>query len=99
MNARGSSLLGAGIVTPWCCLAPMVLSLIGVSGLSLAVLARIEATLFPYLAILAAVLLGRAHYLLYARHQGNRISKVTTWMATGVAGLVVGIRLWGMGFS
>ncbi len=90
MKERGWSLFGAGLVVPWCCVAPAALSLVGVTGLSLGVLTRIEATWFPYLAILAVALLGRAHYLLYIKHQGNRVSHVVTWAAT----LLV-ITLWG----
>jgi len=91
MKERGSSLLGAGLVVPWCCVAPAALSLAGVTGLSFGVLMTIEATLFPYLAIIAVALLGRAHYLLHVKHQGNRVSHVVTWAAT----LLV-VTLWGV---
>ena len=95
MKERGWSLFGAGLVVPWCCVAPAALSLAGVTGLSFGVLTRIEATLFPYLAILAVALLGRAHYLLYVKHQGNRVSQVFTWGSTGFVGVLLGIQLWG----
>jgi len=43
MKEGGWSLFGAGLVVPWCCLAPAALSLAGVTGLSLGLLTRIEA--------------------------------------------------------
>jgi len=93
MKERGSSLLGAGLMVPWCCVAPAVLSLLGVSGLSFGVLTRIETNLFPYLAIIAVVLLGRAHYLLYAKHQGNRLSRVVSWASTVLVGFMLIIQM------
>jgi len=93
MKERGWSLFGAGLVVPWCCVAPATLSLAGVTGLSFGVLTRIEATLFPYLAILAVALLGRAHYLLHVKHQGNRLSRVTTWGSTVLVGVLLVIQL------
>ncbi len=94
MKERAWSLLWAGCVIPWCCVAPAALSLAGVTGLSLGVLTRIEATLFPYLAILAVALVGQAHYLLYVKHQGNRLSRVTTWGSTGLVGVMLVVQLW-----
>ena len=94
MKERGTSLLGAGLVVPWCCVAPAVFSLLGVTGFSFGVLTRFEATWFPYLAILAVVLLGRAHYLLYIKHQGNRVSHVVTWVSTVLVSLMLIIQMW-----
>jgi len=93
MKERGWSLLGAGVVTPWCCVAPAALSLVGITGLSVGVLTRIETALFPYMAILAVILIGRAHYLLYAKGQGNRMSRIVTWGATALVGVMVGVKL------
>ena len=93
MKERGSSLLGAGLVVPWCCVAPAVLSLLGVSGLSFGVLTRIETNLFPYLANIAVVLLGRAHYLLYVKHQGNQLSRIITWASTGLVSVMLVLQL------
>ena len=95
MKERGWSLFGAGLVLPWCCVAPAALSLVGVSGLSVGVLTQIEASLFPYLAISAVALLGRAHYLLHVKRQGNRLSHVITWGSTGLVGAMLVIQLWG----
>jgi len=94
MKERGMSLLGAGLVVPWCCVAPAVFSLLGVTGLSFGVLTRIEANLFLYLVIMAVVLLGRAYYLLYAKHQGNRLSRMITWASTGLVGGMLIIQMW-----
>ncbi len=94
MKEPGWSLFGAGLVVPWCCVAPATLSLVGVTGLSVGVLTDIEATLFPYLAIIAIAMLGRAHYLFYAKHQGNRLSRGITWASTGLVGVMVVVQLW-----
>ncbi len=93
MKERGWSLFGAGLVVPWCCIDPAALSLAGVTGLSFGVLITIEATLFPYLAIIAVALLGRAHYLLHVKHQGNRLSQEITWASTGLVGVMLVIQL------
>jgi len=94
MKERGWSLFGASLVLPWCCVAPAALSLVGVSGLSLGVLTQIEATLFPYLAILAIVLLGRAHYFHYVKHQGNRLSRMITGASTMLVMVMISVQLW-----
>ena len=95
MKEGGWRLFGAGLVVPWCCIGPVALSLAGVTGLSFGVLITIEATLFPYLAIIAVALLGRAHYLLHFKHQGNRLSRVITWASTGLVGVMLVIQLGG----
>jgi len=94
MKERGSSLLGAGLVMPWCCVAPAMLSLVGLTGLSLGTFTRVEADLFPYLAAMAVLLLGRAHYLFYAKRQGNRLSRIITWSSTGLVATLLTVRLW-----
>ncbi len=94
MKERGSSLLGAGLVVPWCCVAPAVFSLLGVTGLSFGVLTRIETNLFPYLVIMAVVLLGRAHYLLFVKRQGNQLSRIITWASTGLVSVMLVNQLW-----
>lgn len=95
MKERGWSLLGAGMVVPWCCVAPAALSLVGITGLSLGLLTNIEAALlFPYLTILAVALLGRAHYLLYAKRKGNRLSRMITWGSTGLVAAMWAVHQW-----
>ena len=94
MKERTWSLLGAGVMVPWCCLTPAALSLVGITGLSVGTLVQIDSTLFPYLAVLSVGLLGRAHYLIALKHQGNRLSRIITWTSTGLAAVVIGLRLW-----
>ncbi len=95
MKEGGWSLFGAGLVVPWCCIGPVALSLAGVTGLSFGVLTTIEASLFPYLAMIAVALLGRAHYLLYVKHQGNQLSRIITWASTGLVSVMLVIQLGG----
>jgi hypothetical protein len=40
---------------------------------------------------LSAVLIGRAHYVLYVLKKGNRASTLITWLATG---LVIAFWTW-----
>lgn len=94
MKERGWGLLGAGLVVPWCCITPAALSLVGITGLSLGLLTKIEAALFPYLTILAVVLLGRAQYLLYAERQGNRLSRKITWGSNMLVVTMLGVHPW-----
>jgi hypothetical protein len=94
MRTRAWGLFGAGVTVPWCCLSSSILSLIGVTGLSLGALIQVEATVFPFLALAAIGLLGRAHYLLWIKHQGNRLSWILTWACTGFAAVMVGLWLW-----
>jgi hypothetical protein len=47
--------------------------------------------LSPVLIGLTAVLLGRAHYLLYVLKRGNRLSSVITWLSTV---FVIGFWTW-----
>lgn len=47
--------------------------------------------LSPVLIAVTAVLIGRAHYVLYVLKRGNRFSTVTTWLTTAV---VVGYWSW-----
>ncbi len=87
--------LWRGPCAPRCCVAPAALSLVGLTGLSLGMLTRIEAILFPYLAIFAVMLLGRAHYLLHVKRQGNRLSRAITWASTGLVGTILVVQ-WSM---
>ena len=47
--------------------------------------------LSPVLIGLAALAIGRAHYVLYVLKRGNRFSVVTTWLATL---FVIGFWTW-----
>lgn len=44
--------------------------------------------------IMAVALLGRAYYLLHAKHQGNRLSRVITWASTVLVGLMLIMQMW-----
>lgn len=57
MKERAWSLLGAGVTIPWCCVLAAVLSVIGVTGLTLGGLIQVDAALFPSLALAAIGLL------------------------------------------
>ena len=50
--------------------------------------------LSPVLVGLSAVLLGRAHYMLYILKRGNAMSALVTWLATI---FVVGFWTWQWG--
>ena len=95
LKASRSSVLGGLFSLPWCCIAPGVLSLVGLGSVGVA---RVAAgRLMPALLLMALVFLGRAHYLLHVKHVGNRFSKITTWISTA---LVVGVsilRFWPLG--
>jgi hypothetical protein len=53
--------------------------------------ATLAGWLSPIVIALSAVLLGRAHYVLYVLKRGNRASTVITWAATL---LVIGFWTW-----
>ena len=81
-RAPRSSLLGMTFSMPWCCIAPGVLFLLGIGSVGIA---RVVAgRLMPVVLLVALVFLGRAHYLLYVKHEGNRFSVVTTWISTAL---------------
>jgi hypothetical protein len=72
---------------PWCCVLPAALSALGLGS---AVAARLAAwKLNPLFFILAALFLGRAHYLLYWKRHGSAWSRRLTWGAT-----VLALALW-----
>jgi uncharacterized membrane protein len=65
-----------------------VLSLLGLAGASAA---SVAGWLSPVLLGVTALLLGRAHYVLYVLRRSNRFSVVMTWFATV---LVIGFWSW-----
>lgn len=97
MRAQGATLTGSvlsGIFASACCLGPLVLSLLGVSGAAFA--QRFEAWR-PYLLVLTYGLLGGAFYLTYRgagkrcapgevceMPRANRLGQVTLWVATAI---------------
>ncbi len=87
MRARETSMLGGIFALPWCCLVPAGFALLGFTGISLA--REVTVGLMPYVLGLLVLLLGRAHYVLYVKHQGNRLSHLITWLATGLAAMML----------
>ena len=60
-------------------------------GLAGGTAAAVASWLAPVFIALAAALLIRAHYLLYVRKRGTRLTTVVTWLATV---FVVGFWTW-----
>lgn len=90
MNARWTGILGGLLALPWCCLIPAGLSLFGLAGVVVA--REVTGGLIPYLLAASVLFIGRAHYLLYVKRHGNRISRVVTWVSTLLAAVLWGIR-------
>jgi mercuric ion transport protein len=94
MRARGATLAGSvvsGIFASACCLGPLVLSLLGISG---AAVARRFEPLRPYLLVLTYGLLAGAFYLSYrpakaacapggscAMPRASRAGNIALWVA------------------
>lgn len=81
-----------GIVTalPWCCVVPAAFASAGVLS---TVVARWLVAGAPLLLLLTLLSLGRAHYLIWARHHGSMLARVVTVLATVVAGALWAVRL------
>jgi len=95
MRAQSATLAGSvvsGILASACCLGPLVLSLLGVSGAAFA--QRFE-PLRPYLLVLTYGLLGGGFYMTYRpgkagcapgeaceMPRASRVGKVMLWVAT-----------------
>ena len=65
-----------------------MLSLLGLAG---SAAASVAGWLWPAMIALSVVLLGRAFYVLYVQHKGNRASEVITWLS---AVFIVGYWTW-----
>ena len=89
IDAKQSGLLGGLLAMPWCCIIPAIFSLLGLAGVAVA--QEITGGLVPYLLAVSVLFLGRAHYLLYVKHQGNWTSHILTWAST-----VLALTLWGL---
>ena len=89
MDARRTSVMGGIFALPWCCIIPAVLSVLGLAGVAVA--REVTGALVPYLLAISVLFLGRAHYLLYIRHHGNRVSHIVTWVST-----VLALALWNL---
>ncbi len=88
MNVQENGLTGGLFALPWCCIVPAAFSLMGLAGVT-AARSAVE-TFTPFFLLIALFFLGRAHYLIYVKKQGNRASHVLTWLSTLVAAGVFG---------
>ncbi|MGB7291704.1 MAG: hypothetical protein WBD99_06010 [Thermodesulfobacteriota bacterium] len=96
LKANGNVKLSLGALffsIPWCCITPVGLSLLGFFGAAGATRLFLVEVLFP-LFIVSLLLLGRAHYLIYYKRHGSRISKTVTWAFT-----VGALALWASRFG
>lgn len=74
---------GVFAAVPWCCVLPAGFALLGLTGAGVARVAA--ADLMPVFLGLTAALLGRAHYAMHVRHQGNPWSRRIVWISTLLA--------------
>ena len=81
--------IGSLFALPWCCIIPAIFSVLGLAGVAVA--REVTEGILPYLLVISVLFLGRAHYLIYIKHQGNRLSHIITWAATFLA-----VTLWGV---
>ena len=80
---------GAGVLAsvPWCCIAPALISFLGVAGSLSARLWVGQAT--PFLLVFSAGALLRANYLAWIRRRGTRWSR-----AVVVISSILALSLW-----
>jgi mercuric ion transport protein len=94
MKASSATIAGSvisGILASACCLGPLLLAFLGISG---AAFARLFEPLRPYLLIVSYALLGGAFYITFrppagacgpgaacAMPRANRLGKVVLWLA------------------
>lgn len=93
MKEGTAGVLGAVLSLPWCCILPGALALLGMTGVVVAREVAVE--LRPVLWGISALFLARAHYGLWIRRRGNRLSRLVVWMATGVTGGIWIATWWG----
>ncbi len=89
MDAKQTGIIGGIFALPWCCIIPAGFSVLGLAGVAVA--REVTEGILPYLMMISVLFLGRAHYLLYIKHQGNRVSRIVTWAAS-----ILAVMLWGM---
>ena len=88
-----SSLMAFFLSLPWCCITPAALSLLGFLGAAGTVRLLLKEALFPLFGI-CLLLLGRAHYLIYFKKHGSRVSRLVVWASTSGA-----LALWAFRFG
>lgn len=87
------SLIAFFLSLPLCCITPAALSLLGFFGAAGAARLLLEEITFPLFGI-SLLLLGRAHYLIYFKKHGSRISRVVVWAST-----IGALALWAFRFG
>jgi len=96
VKANGNVKLSIGAFffsIPWCCITPAGLSLFGFLGAAGAARGLLIEAFYP-LFIISLLLLGRAHYLIYFKKHGSRISKAVVWAST-----IGALALWAFRFG
>jgi hypothetical protein len=78
---------------PWCCITPATLSLLGFLGAAGAAKLLFKEITFS-LFVISLLFLGRAHYLIYFRNLGSRISRAVVWAST-----IGALTLWALHFG
>ena len=87
-----NSALAALVSLPWCCILPAVPSLLSLSG---ALVTRVWIAQLSWVSLpLSVVLLGRAFWLIYKKHQGGSWTRWLTWSAAPLVVTVWAPRLW-----
>lgn len=89
-DTKRTGTIGGIFALPWCCIIPAIFSVLGLAGVAVA--REVTEGILPYLLVISVLFLGRAHYLIYIKHQGNRLSHIVTWVATLLAITLGGIR-------
>lgn len=91
-NEKKDNLLAIIFSLPWCCILPAVFSLLGlISGIAAIRVWSVRVS--PFFFLLMLIFLVRAFWLIYVRHQGNRLSSVIVWMTSIIVGALWIFRL------
>ena len=85
-----TSALGLAASIPWCCVMPAVLATFGFGAASAA---RWLGPAAPLLLGIGVILFGRAHYLMWFRHQGSPAARAVTLLSTFLAAALWVVRL------
>ncbi len=87
-----NSALAALLSLPWCCVLPALLSFVSLAGavVSMVWIAKLFWVFLP----LSVLLLGRAFWLLYVKHQGRPWTRQLTWAAAFLVVILWVPRLW-----
>ena len=95
MDIKITGIVGGIFALPVCCIVPGVLSLLGLAGVTVAMSRIVAQGFMPLLLTISLIFLGRAHYFLYIKHEGNRMSHTVTWISTALALTVWGVQWFG----